>query len=348
MACGRAFTMANIFEFCRFRFHFQAAAPAHFPRGKSANVLRGAFGMLLRDTAAPGDYARLFAPRAGAGSPSGLAAQYGPGGLADWPRPGGLTDRSVPGGLAAQHGPGGLADWPRPSGLADWPRPFVFRTAHLDGRTIPAGGSFFFDVHVFDVVRPVLPFFRAALERVAQTGIGPHRARAVLERVTQLDLAGCEQSVVDQALPPCVVTLDADPDPIHRVHIRFATPTELKAAGDVSSKPEFPILFARLRDRLSTLRALYGAGPLDIDFRAMGERSAGIRLDRCDLQWERIERRSTRTGQVHPLGGFTGEAEYAGPLAEFLPWLRAAHWVGVGRQTVWGKGDVQVIEPMAR
>ena len=61
----------------------------------------------------------------------------------------------------------------------------------------------------------------------------------------------------------------------------------------------------------------------------MGERAAAIRLCRADLAWERTERRSARTGHVHPLGGFTGEAEYAGELAEFLPWLRAARWVGV-------------------
>jgi CRISPR-associated endoribonuclease Cas6 len=54
-------------------------------------------------------------------------------------------------------------------------------------------------------------------------------------------------------------------------------------------------------------------------------------------------RKSGRTGQVHPIGGFTSEAEYVGPLAEFLPWLRAARWVGVGRQTVWGKGDLRVL-----
>jgi hypothetical protein len=35
--------------------------------------------------------------------------------------------------------------------------------------------------------------------------------------------------------------------------------------------------------------------------------------------------------------------EYAGELGEFLPWLRAARWTGVGRQTVWGKGDLRVI-----
>ena len=115
----------------------------------------------------------------------------------------------------------------------------------------------------------------------------------------------------------------------------------------MAEQPEFAILFRRLRDRISTLRGLYGAGPLDIDFRAMGVRAEAVRLNRADLKWERVARKSGRTGQVHSLGGFTGEAEYEGDLAEFLPWLRAARWVGVGRQTVWGKGEVRVEEQLA-
>ena len=75
----------------------------------------------------------------------------------------------------------------------------------------------------------------------------------------------------------------------------------------------------------------------------MGERAAKIELRRSEVVWEQVKRKSGRTGQVHPIGGFTGEAEYVGDLAEFLPWLRAARWVGVGRQTVWGKGDVRVM-----
>ena len=53
------------------------------------------------------------------------------------------------------------------------------------------------------------------------------------------------------------------------------------------------------------------------------------------------------TGQHHPLEGFTGEAEYSGSLDDFLPYLRAAQWTGVGRQTVWGKGElsVEVVRP---
>ena len=105
------------------------------------------------------------------------------------------------------------------------------------------------------------------------------------------------------------------------------------------------MLFARVRDRISSLRAFYGAGPLDIDFRGLGERAAEVRMTRCDIRSIEIERRSSRTGQIHSLGGFMGEAGYEGALAEFVPFLEAAQFTGVGRQTVWGKGQIEVIRP---
>jgi hypothetical protein len=127
-----------------------------------------------------------------------------------------------------------------------------------------------------------------------------------------------------------------------RIRVRFLTPTELKAEGRVVREPEFGVLFARVRDRLHTLRSLYGGGPLPLDFSAAGERARAVKLIGSDLRWEMSERRSGRTGQTHPLGGFTGWAEYEGELAEFVPYLRAATWTGVGRQTTWGKGHIEV------
>jgi hypothetical protein len=127
---------------------------------------------------------------------------------------------------------------------------------------------------------------------------------------------------------------------IERVRVTFVTPTELKGSAD----PDFGVLFARIRDRVSTLRGLFGAGRLDIDFKAMGERAQLVRMTRCDLRDVDGERFSRRTGQRHPLGGFIGVAEYEGALAEFVPYLEAARWTGVGRQTVWGKGEIAWVE----
>jgi len=227
-----------------------------------------------------------------------------------------------------------------PSGLADWPRPFILRAGGLDGRTVPAGGQFCFDVHVFDPRAPALAYFHEAFAQFGGQGIGPGHGRASLDRAEQLDLEDRASPVT--GAPPLALGLSPQAEPVGRVLVRFVSPTELKSGGTAIERPEFAILFARLRDRISTLRALYGDGPLAIDFRGMGERAAAVRTTRCEVHWEKVERKSGRTGQLHPLGGFTGEAEYEGALAEFLPWLRAARWVGVGRQTVWGKGDVRV------
>ena len=226
---------------------------------------------------------------------------------------------------------------PAPSGLADWPRPFVLRATHLDGLTCEANGFFSFDLHLFDLHQAVLPYFQAAFAEWAASGIGPGRRRARLDCVDPLDLQDQISSSVT-----CSLALDPEPAPIERINVRFVTPTELKSGGALVDRPEFGVLFARVRDRIATLRALYGQGPLALDFRGMGERAATVVLNRCELTWQDAARTSSRTGQTHPLGGFTGDAEYQGVLQEFVPWLRAARWTGVGRQTVWGKGEIHI------
>jgi hypothetical protein len=234
--------------------------------------------------------------------------------------------------------------------LADWPRPFVFRASHLDGRVVPPGQRFWFDVHLFDPQDPALAYFVLAFAELARTGLGAHRGRAALSSVEQLDLSGetvwqvydGRTFLLRETPAPSQVDLRPQPNgPTPRVVVKFVTPTELKAGHEVIRRPEFGALFGRLRDRLSTLRALYGPGPLEIDFREMGERAARVKLARWQWRHEHIDRLSGKSRQVHPLGGFVGEAEYEGDLGEFLPYLRAARWVGVGRQTSWGKGEVE-------
>ena len=46
--------------------------------------------------------------------------------------------------------------------------------------------------------------------------------------------------------------------------------------------------------------------------------------------------------RLQPGGGFVGEADYEGNLTEFVPFLKAAEWTGVGRHTVWGKGAILI------
>jgi len=124
---------------------------------------------------------------------------------------------------------------------------------------------------------------------------------------------------------------------VTRVRVEFLTPTELKGGEGV----EFGVLFARLRDRVSALRTLYGEGPLEIDYREIGERARAVRVVESRLRDVDVKRVSRSTGQRHAIGGVVGEVVYEGELGEFLPFLEAGFWTGVGRQTVWGKGEMR-------
>lgn len=300
------------FEVLPLRFQFVARDAIHFSAGKSGNIVRGAFGVIFRRFACDPDCPgadrcekRTTCPYARVFEPVASAAERGP------------------------------------SGLVNWPRPFVFRAAHLDGCTVHRGESFHFDVHLFDCKEPPLKHFLQAFAALAQEGLGPSRGRAELTAVHQLDANGMEADLTDQPVP-VVINLSPDKQPVSKALVRFVTPTELKSNGSLAEHPRFSTLFARVRDRISTLRALYGAGPLPIDFSGMGERAAAVRTVRCELRQTDVVRRSSRTGQEHPLGGLIGEVEYEGNLAEFAPYLRAARWTGVGRQTVWGKGEIHL------
>ena len=214
-----------------------------------------------------------------------------------------------------------------PSGFAEPPRPFVLRATHLDGRRIECGETFFFDLHIFGDSEEFREQFERAVTQVEKMGLGPRRARVEFLRPA--------------TITPVTLDLAADEGVCERVYVRFCTPTELKGAGSHVDAP-FGVLFRRIRDRVSTLRCLYGEGPLPINFQALSQRADLIGTVRSDFQYRNIERRSSRTGQVHRIGGFTGTAEYTGELAEFLPYLRAAWWTGVGRHTVWGNGVIEI------
>jgi hypothetical protein len=197
-----------------------------------------------------------------------------------------------------------------PSGLATPPRPFVIRAAALDGQVVEPGAQFHFGLNLFDA--GTLKHFKQAFAQWAE-------------------VVSIEQASV-------MVDLNARSVPVRRIRVEFQTPTELKTARVGTA--DFSVLLARARDRLSTLRSLYGAGPLEIDFRGLAERAQSVKTVRCELRRIEVERRSSRTGQRHGIGGFIGVAEYEGDLGEFVPYLEAAHWTGIGRHCTWGNGQI--------
>jgi hypothetical protein len=311
------------FRLYALRFEFSALGRLEFRAGQAANMIRGGLGAALRRVSCPPActgpghcpqsspeqpnacaYARLFTPRAG--------------------RTG-------------------------PSGLSDWPRPFVLRVRHLEGATVAEGSNFHIDIHLFDLSPGAVTALEAALAQIGRDGFGSQRIPARL-------------IAVNGAVEPLELPLNSSAEPLRRITVSFLTATELKgltratcgnpgglppglsseSTGSPRELPPFGLLAARIRDRLSTLRTLYGEGPLALNFRGFGQRADGIATVGGAVHQIAARRRSGNTGQIHSLGGLVGQVQYAGDLAEFLPYLRAAAYTGVGRQTVWGKGEIRV------
>jgi CRISPR/Cas system endoribonuclease Cas6 (RAMP superfamily) len=260
----------------------------------------------------------------------------------------------------------------------DIPRPFVFRAPQTQQTRFEKGERFEFDLVLIGRALDFLPYFVLSFRELAGEGLGLNRAKCTLEKVEEIGAstngAGLDESksnliysaedqlfratessgagewiatrlrqLCSAGVSPAVGVSDANGHAsVERVTIRFLTPTFLRADGGVVRRPEFHHVFKRLRDRINALSTFFGDGPLDADFRDLGERAEKVRTVSAQIEWVERFRTSSKTHQRHELSGFVGEATYEGELTEFLPWLALGEAIGVGRHAVFGNGTLQV------
>ena len=218
---------------------------------------------------------------------------------------------------------------PTLSGFNNQPRPFVLRASELDNQSFEPDRSFALQVLTFDPAGPTADWFPRVFKAIAEEGLGPTRAR--------LDLVSAQHA------PQISIDIDAPQiAPVAVFQIQFLTPTELKHQGTLLREPHFAAVFTRARDRVSALCKLYQEGSPEADYRLLNTTAQEIQLTASHIEQHEVSRRSSRTGQHHQLGGFTGQATYQGDLTRFLPWLKAAEWTGIGRYTAWGNGRIQL------
>jgi len=258
----------------------------------------------------------------------------------------------------------------------DSPRPFVFRPPPESKAAYLPGEHFEFGLVLVGSSVDYLPYFVLSFRDIARQGFGPGRARCELNEVLALLPAGHSREACpprrrgsgnpleDQhvygaedklfhtptagALGDWVnlrlgqFGINGSGEPVRRITVRFLTPTALKFEERVVRRPEFHHLFKRLRDRLNALSTFYGHGPIEADFKGLGERSEQVQTVESDVRWLERSRVSSKTHQRHELSGFVGACTYEGELAEFIPWLAAGELVGVGRHTTWGNGQYTI------
>ncbi|HID08014.1 MAG TPA: CRISPR system precrRNA processing endoribonuclease RAMP protein Cas6 [Armatimonadetes bacterium] len=217
---------------------------------------------------------------------------------------------------------------------------------------------------LLDVTAHFAPYIIYAMEQFCSRGLGGGRIKFTLERVDAVARDGRKRkvyeagrstvSIGDDVLIPITTLCSAPEGNLRTVTVRFATPVRL----DLDGKLVFPITFhALIRgiiQRLHALQAVYYSDErFDVAF-GMVTPSELLELARsvsaCDDNqlWIDLERYSSRQKTRLKMGGAIGSVTFASTdacqsLSPFMPLLKLATWLHVGKLTAMGLGELEVV-----
>lgn len=242
------------------------------------------------------------------------------------------------------------------SGFSAVPRPFIIDHPPDRRELIPAGERLTFGLTLVGQGINHLPYFIVVFRELGRIGLGRGRGayrlltveavapgearrstiyRAETETIQADDLALNGQAIAARAanLSPARLTLD------------FLAPTRLKHQGRwVMEGPPFQALIKVLLGRASSLSYFHCGHRLELDFRGLIDRAAGVGIAQADTRWQDWSRHSGRQKQRIKLGGLMGRITYEGDLADYLPLLALGELIHAGKGTVFGNGQYRLVK----
>ncbi len=309
----------------RYRVVFEALEPLDLP-GYLGSTLRGAFGHAFRAVACP-------APRG-----------------ADCPVP-----TQCPYHLIFETSPPPDSEALRTHD--EIPRPFVIAPGDSEQagsderarRLFQPGDEVSFELALIGRAQEFFPYFVVALREVNRIGRG--RQAVELRRIDALDartdqsreVYTASENLVRGSAESISIEACADTPADGALAIEFLTQTRLKHEGRFVRTPEFQILFRRLLGRLSSLARFHCGAPLEVDFRALIDKAASIRLLQDDTRWTRWQRYSSRQQRRMEWEGIVGRAIYEGDFTAFWKFLHFGQFIHVGHGATFGLGRYRVL-----
>lgn len=234
------------------------------------------------------------------------------------------------------------------------PRPYLLETP-LDRQTeFEPGDLLTLRLRLFGRAIDYAPLFVTTFQELGREGIGKGRHPY---RLLQVESEGFDRYPVtvylagaEQVHAPLITTgadirrrsLESDAARADRVTLFFETPLRIKWNGQYTSDPQFHILFRNILRRVTGLLQFHHQERWEANFSEILRRAEQIRLVRKEIRWVDQSRYSARQDTKMKLGGMMGWVEYEGDLAEFLPWLRVAELLHLGKNTVFDLGRIRV------
>lgn len=241
------------------------------------------------------------------------------------------------------------------SRLSARPHPYVLNPPATDQLQYREGDCLSFNLVLLGPATQFLPHVVCAVEAMGQKGIGSGTTegagRFALHRVTMGEQpAQVLYTEEDRMLrppdnPPCLHLEAGAPGPAGELGLGLLTPLRLKDQNSLQSALPFSLLIRAALRRVSTLEEHYGSGRPALDYHALVMQAGAVESVQADTRWQEIKRYSNRQKREMLLGGMVGRLRFRGHISVFLPLLRYAEAVNLGKQTVFGLGRIRIVEP---
>ena len=116
----------------------------------------------------------------------------------------------------------------------------------------------------------------------------------------------------------------------------------MKFQNRLQAELPFHVLTRAILRRISLLDTCFGEGEPPLDYKGLIARAQAVKVVRSSIRWFDWQRYSYRQDKAMLLGGVTGEATYAGDMNEYMPLIRFAEKVHLGKATTFGLGKFKV------
>lgn len=299
----------------RYRLHWRATTPIHFP-DYAGSMLRGAFGHALRRVSC------MTRQKDCTGCPL----------LGTCPYPAIFAPPPVEHALQR---------------FTQIPAPYLIEPPAWGERSLAPGEPFSFNLVLCGRALKELPLVTLALRQALQRGIGPGDGQAELIALNQQngqhdresDEIPLYQPANGQFARHAQTLPEAPSQACEAITLHFTTPLRLQENGHALPPNRLTaraLLMAAIR-RASLMAEFHGANPPPWNFTELSALSVAVN-DEKDLKWQDWTRRSARQQQTMKLGGVIGTWTLHGKLTPFLPALHLGQWLHIGKETVFGLG----------
>src|SRR5436853_2366756 len=175
-----------------------------------------------------------------------------------------------------------------------------------------AGDELRFRLTLMGRATDYLSYVIYTVSEMARRGLGVERTRFTLRSVAVLDESGERETIYTASDRRSLVPIDAVSNlsdllearlqelegegskPARGLKLRFTTPTRIRVEGDLQTSLSVELLIRNLLRRVSMLMAVHGQSRLDLDYKGLIARAAGVGIGKASLDWHDWQRYSNR------------------------------------------------------